>query len=294
VCLAIYKPAEIRPDWERLQRGFNLNDDGAGFAAVVDGKLVVQKGFFKFTDFRDAFEPLAMHQAAIHFRLKTHGERDADNCHPFLVTDETAMIHNGILNIQCSVAPTMSDTWHYANLVLAHTARTNRDFFLCPGISFLGEQAIGTGNKFVFLRADGEWGIWNEKSGHWNDGCWYSNSGYSKAYGYYTWAKDEYDAVDSSRATAAKNLGWTNEKKMDADTFELACDTQCDSADDTSPLCPDNDSVYYSTLPTGYRWHYDDLLRAGWSIEDIDNLIRVEGQEGLEEMAELLMDTEIS
>ena len=99
MCLAIYKPAECMPDWGALEEGFQSNDDGAGFAAVADGKVIVSKGHFTFDDFREAYLPYQHLQSAVHFRWATHGKTDVLNCHPFRISDETALIHNGVLSI---------------------------------------------------------------------------------------------------------------------------------------------------------------------------------------------------
>lgn len=42
----------------------------------------------------------------------------------------------------------------------------------------LVEKAIGGGNKFVMLKRNGEWCIFNEKAGHWVDENWFSNYSY--------------------------------------------------------------------------------------------------------------------
>jgi hypothetical protein len=183
MCLAVYKPAGVLPDWEAYREGFRCNSHGAGFAVVDSGNVLVHKGFFTFDEFREALLPVGDKQAAIHFRLATHGKTDRDNCHPFLVRPDLALIHNGILPIQCNLNAAMSDTWHYAELILRPLAERDPDFFVRPELVFLGSAAI-TGSKFVFLRGDGTHAIWNEDDGHWDDDAWWSNRSY-QSWGYY-------------------------------------------------------------------------------------------------------------
>lgn len=181
MCLAVYKPAGVHPDWDAYSNGFQRNSDGAGFAVVDAGKVRIHKGFFTFDEFKEAFSNFADKQCAVHFRLTSHGKTNADNCHPFKVSDELALIHNGVLNIACDVNASMSDTWHYNRLILRPLAARDRGFYSRPDISFMGEQAIA-GSKFVFLRADGDFGIWNESDGHWHGDAWWSNHSYESPF----------------------------------------------------------------------------------------------------------------
>lgn len=235
MCLAVYKPSKVDPDWDALEEGFKCNSHGAGFAVAHKGQIEICKGFFTFDEFRRAYLPHAHKQAAIHFRLATHGERNEANCHPFSVTDEIAMIHNGILSIDTSDAKEMSDTWHYVEYVLKPLAAESRDFYSHGSIKFLGEAAIN-GSKFVFLRADGDWDIWNQTDGHWSGDIWYSNRSYAKSHiGFTAWPK-------------AKDLVLAD----------------CPVYDDHS------ESRFYDMLSAEEQDMYDDLLQDGFSCEEID------------------------
>lgn len=250
MCLAIYKPAKVAVDWDALEEGFRCNSHGAGFAYVDNGNLVVRKGFFTFDAFRAAYLPVETHQAAIHFRLATHGKQDDRNCHPFPVTPGLAMIHNGILDIACNVNKDMSDTWHYAELVLQPLAERDPDFFQRPELMFMGGAAI-RGSKFVFLRADGEYGIWNESSGHWAHDCWWSNSSYKVVW----WSRESEPKVVR---------GFSQE----------------------SYATEEKESEYRDFLTGEAAWAYDDLLRLGYETDDLDYVIKTEGQDALVEYAD--------
>lgn len=176
MCLAIHKPAETRPDWIAYANGYRSNPHSWGFAAIHDGHLVVMHGLGSFDEFRLAFEPYADCQAIIHYRWATHGKTDLDNCHPFMVSNNLAMIHNGIVSIERNVNSDRSDTWHFNELILKPMHERDPDFFLRGDMIYTQEMAHAD-SKFVFLRADGDFAIWNSGEGEVAaDGHWYSNS----------------------------------------------------------------------------------------------------------------------
>lgn len=250
MCLAVYKPANVLPDWGALEAGFSSNKDGAGFVAVNDGKLLVSKGHFTFDDFREAYLPYADLQSAVHFRWATHGKTNAINCHPFMIHDDLAMIHNGVLPIKCDLDDAMSDTWHYVQHILTPFAERDPDFFLQPEVIFLGEAAI-RGSKFVFLRSDGESQIWNADDGHWAGDIWYSNDSYKR-----------------------RSIGFT---KSWRDTEMLSW-----PEDDTDK------SRYRDFIDQDARWAYDDLLQDGYSVEELDQLVKEQGPDFLIELVDNL------
>ena len=258
MCLAIYKKEGALPDWGALEEGFKSNKDGAGFVCVSDGKLIVSKGHFTFDDFRQAYSPYADLQSAIHFRWATHGKTDELNCHPFMVTDDLALIHNGVLSIKCDLNDSMSDTWHYVQHILTPLAERDPDFFWQPEMRFLGEAAIG-GNKFVFLRSDGEYDIWNEGDGHWVGGIWYSNTSYkSRVIGYTT------------RWTDKGDRWWERDEEKPVISVP-------DSLDE---------SKWDQWLTAEQRWAYEDLLEDGFSVAELDQIVFEEGGESLVELLE--------
>lgn len=250
MCLAIYKPSKVEVDWDALEEGFRCNSHGAGFVTAHKGSIEIHKGYFTFDEFRQAYQPHVHKQAAIHFRLATHGTRGSDMCHPFLVTDELALIHNGILDIDTSDDKDKSDTWHYVEYILKPLALKDRDFYSDPSIKFLGQAAI-SGSKFVFLRADGDWDIWNQDDGHWVGDAWYSNRSYVKSsIGYAAWPK-------------AKDLLARDEPQYE-------------------PLYQDaEESRWYDFLTSRDQEAYEDMLAAGFTCDEIDSVIASDGTEGL-------------
>jgi hypothetical protein len=184
LCIAIYKEKGKVITRETLLECFNHNPDGAGFVYVADGKLYMEKGFFKFQDFYDAYLPHMEHQALIHFRIKTHGAVDKTNCHPFMITNNFAFIHNG--TISGHGEKDFSDTYMFNEEVLKPMVKVFGIKSLWqPFMKTVLEDYIGW-SKLIFLDSRGNFNIYNEDKGEWVDGVWYSNTSYKPRQTYST------------------------------------------------------------------------------------------------------------
>lgn len=276
MCLALYKPAKTKPDKEAYRNGFENNDHGAGFAAIAEGGLIIAKGFFKFKKFWKAFAPYADCPAIVHFRLATHGKHDEDNCHPFAIADNLAMIHNGILNICTKDDKTKSDTWHYVEKILKPLHAKQPEFYSDPEIRFLGESAIA-GSKFIFLRSDGDVCIWNEDAGSWaEDGHWYSNDSYKAR------------SIFSSRSTSSlsssrSSLAWDDD---DVARYVSGLPSNRMDADFGS-----RGSRWSPFVPDEMEHIADELISFGYSVSDIEAGFR-EDPNMMEELYEDCLDVE--
>lgn len=207
MCLAIYKPKGKLVSYSALEAGFKKNSDGAGFAYNMGGKLIVQKGFFKFDEFIKAYEPHANRQMVIHFRWATHGEKNQFNCHPWLIEVgdwQMATIHNGILHVESTEQ--MSDTGHFVHGWLEPLLKNHsKKLWQEAGFKMMAEDFIGAGNKLVMLDSHGNYEIYNEKAGTWDEGVWYSNSDYKgNQYGRRYFMDDDMDG---------RAWGWEDSKR---------------------------------------------------------------------------------
>jgi predicted glutamine amidotransferase len=179
VCIAIYKPQGTRIYASTLEACWNSNSDGAGFAYVEDKKLHVIKGLMTYNDFIEAYIPHETKQLLLHFRIATHGGITEEMTHPFLIDDNLALIHNGIINkINTEDDKTKSDTWHFIEQYLKSFRTTRKNFWLLPEYQYLIEDFIGH-SKLAFLDNHGRFKIYNENLGHWNSDCWFSNYSYN-------------------------------------------------------------------------------------------------------------------
>lgn len=181
MCIALHKKAGITLPRQTYLNCFNSNQDGAGFAYALDGKIHVQKGFFDFDEFYREFIKHEQHDAIVHFRIGTAGPNDVFNCHPWAVIDcyrgfEFAIIHNGILSYPHSTEK--SDTGHFVDEVFGPILQRDPWFLDSkPGI-YLLEEKLGHGNKMVVLRSDGKVYVLNRDNGIESDGVWFSNYGF--------------------------------------------------------------------------------------------------------------------
>jgi hypothetical protein len=178
MCIAIYKPEAKIIDKETLQRCYNTNPDGAGYMFHKNNQLYIKKGFFAFDDFWRSYKRDQKKECVIHFRIKTHGPINKDNCHPYMVNDKFAFVHNGI--ISGYNAADKSDTWLFNEDVIQPFVQKwgNLELFQDP-IKKLIENRIGY-SKLIFMDNEGNTKIFNEDKGYWDEGVWYSNAGYKK------------------------------------------------------------------------------------------------------------------
>ena len=172
------KSANKKISKSTLRRCYDANPDGAGFMYAEDKQLHVKKGYFTFKEFYKEYKPHGDKQVLIHFRIKTHGPIDKDNCHPFLVNNSLGFIHNGIINGYGDSKE--SDTIQFNNSILKKivSKHGNNSLFDDPMVELI-ENVIGY-SKLVFLDRHGNYTIMNEKKGNWNDGVWYSNMSWKK------------------------------------------------------------------------------------------------------------------
>jgi len=176
MCIAIYKDKDIVIPYDNLKQSFESNPDGAGFMYVKNRQLHVQKGFFTFKEFWDAYAPHQERQAVLHFRIKTHGAINEANCHPFAVNKGFAFVHNGVISGFGS--KDYSDTYHFNEEIIKPLVNKWGNLAMFePAIKELVESRISY-SKLIFLDRLGNAEIFNENKGVWDQGVWYSNSSY--------------------------------------------------------------------------------------------------------------------
>ena len=206
MCIIAAKPAGVKmPDKDTIRRMWYANRDGAGIMYAAQGKVTIEKGFMKLTDFEAALERLSTRYEldalplVMHFRITTHGGTKPSNCHPFPLTrsiknlqalkaySAMGIAHNGIIPIRPRNG--ISDTMEYIATQLAPLASALPGFTGNPYALELIENAIQS--KMCFLSDKGEITTVGDFINE--SGVLYSNSSY-KAYGHgsscYFWADD--------------------------------------------------------------------------------------------------------
>lgn len=191
MCVAIYKPAGTSIDPEDLWNCWRDNPDGMGLAVATGTELLVFKQLTKFMEFRTLVAKYQQYGCLIHFRIATHGSVNIDNCHPFLVTENIALIHNGMLTgMTDELNQDRSDTRVFVEEYLTPIVESYPGIIENPAFLKMVTQISGSWNRLIFLMASGSYAIINEDDGEWVDNIWFSNTywKYTNWKNSYTWS----------------------------------------------------------------------------------------------------------
>ena len=184
MCLLVtqqYDSPSLTSDW--ISDFSFSNADGIGAMYAEDGVLVIKKALFKSdTELQQFFaDHIEGRDCAFHFRMRTHGDINLDNCHPYEVLTQEEhgidlwMMHNGVLHTGNEADTTKSDTWHYIRDYIRPLLKGNPDLAFSPVFSELIGDHIGN-NRFVFMDNHGRTAIINEDQGVYWGGRWMSNT----------------------------------------------------------------------------------------------------------------------
>lgn len=177
MCILIHHPINTNFSADQIQDFYNKNSDGFG-AIVKHGDTVeLVKSIGNVEEITELYnKQVAGKEAIIHLRMKTHGDINIDNCHPYEVIPGLYMAHNGVLSTGNQKDPRMSDTWHYINDFLKPILKENPQIIFNPGFQAMISSHIGASNKFGFMDHTGRTVIINKTSGVVHKGVWYSNT----------------------------------------------------------------------------------------------------------------------
>lgn len=155
---------------------WTANPDGAGLCYYDGQRIRTLKEMKSVKEFHRAYSDIRLKHPgidiAIHFRIATHGRINITNCHPFKVSDDTAFIHNGVIN-GLPASTEFSDTYMFNETILKQLPA---DFILNTAINTLLGEFIGY-SKLVIISGNNSV-IINEELGMWDGQNWYSNSSY--------------------------------------------------------------------------------------------------------------------
>lgn len=198
MCIAILNNGK-KITRQELSNCWVSNDDGAGMLYIDNGKLAIFKqpnrdgynvsgrDFDTFVKEYDRIYKLSKASnmpILIHFRIATHG-LDPAYLHPFLVSDNVGLIHNGI--IYGYGTRDVSDTYEFtAELAtLPESLTRNVEFLDNQFISNAILDKLDSSNKVVFMDSTGDYRVFNAQLGHWSNGNWFSNDAYKTRTTYY-------------------------------------------------------------------------------------------------------------
>lgn len=183
MCLLVNQPADTKFDDAFLKGVYEKNLDGIGVMYAKDELLYhVKMVPNTFEDFKGFYkEHIEGRDCAWHARMRTHGDIDLDNCHPYWVLTEEdgypiMLMHNGVLSTGNAKDKAKSDTWHFINDYLRPMLNGNPAFFTTPAFAAMVSSFIGYNNKFTMLDCFGNMVTLNKTSGTEHQGAWLSNT----------------------------------------------------------------------------------------------------------------------
>jgi hypothetical protein len=154
MCLIIYKPRHAEVPVDLLRSAAEHNPDGFGlmFFGGSNWVNVKRRPITCFNALCRAYRSVGDQECVIHLRLRTRGDITAANTHPFRVTPDVYIAHNGTLDIDYRVQG-RSDSWHAANDYLRPILRHNPDLLHRHDFQTLLKSWIEPGNRLVFMDA---------------------------------------------------------------------------------------------------------------------------------------------
>lgn len=181
MCVAIVKPKNAVITDDTLRNCFDNNPDGAGYAYLDNGRIILRKGFFDIESFLEAYHADAVNdrQALVHFRITTRGDDSADNCHPFPLA-QGALVHNGTIHGLGKRGEGKSDTAMFAEMI--HGIDAAHLEAMRPMI-----EDYVRGSRIAVLTAEGQFIVYHANEWLEHNGALYSNDGYLSDSTYASW-----------------------------------------------------------------------------------------------------------
>lgn len=117
MCLIVEKRAQDRLEYSDVKDWATANPDGWGMMYVEREQVTVVKGF----GFKKLWRTICQNSGRpyyLHLRMATHGKVKDGNTHPYLVANGVWLMHNGIVDIDCTSNAARSDTWHFIDQLI--------------------------------------------------------------------------------------------------------------------------------------------------------------------------------
>ena len=149
MCVIIAKDKNDRlPTIKELKQCFDHNPDGAGFMYTDNGKVVIDKGYMKWSSFIEHYEKLVTKYdnfkgkcLVIHCRIGTSGGRNVHNTHGYPLTNKieymqktyvkcnVGLMHNGIISDYLPEEDYYNDTQEYIKSFVYNLQYFDRQFY---------------------------------------------------------------------------------------------------------------------------------------------------------------------
>lgn len=181
MCLLVKVSSDTKFPFAFFEDVHGSNPDGTGIMYVQDGVLISKKSLTPTPSDAYAFWLENAPQGvdyAMHFRWKTHGAIDVERVHPYRVSDDLLIMHNGVLSQSVSGVDAdrnKSDTQIFAEQMGAKLG----DLVYNSAVATLLGEVIGGSNRFIYAHPEKGLTIINEDTGVTTErfpGCWFSNT----------------------------------------------------------------------------------------------------------------------
>lgn len=300
MCLLIQMTKDVHFTDEFLNGVYQRNSDGIGIMWSDGEKLHYRKHLPRNVgDAIDFFREYAENKdCCVHFRMKTHGNIDYLNCHPYPVFgfDEDhehpmLLMHNGVLSTGNAKDVTKSDTWHFINDHLRPLLAKYPSIVFEPELIAMLGKYIGN-NRFAIMDYAGNTAIINKDQGVMYQGAWLSN----------TYAWDYYELHPDARKSysnygSSGNYGsWNGFGKAQTawDTWKSRSKTPSTTAPKKSKGRPRQKEIDWKRAISPVQSFMDRLdviapdVSEGMMFADMATAIRVAGEVDVDELIELL------
>jgi len=265
--IAVKEKGVAWPSHADMQRCFTSNPDGGGLAWFDGKKMWVKKGYFSWKEMWKDMKTIEEYPVIFHTRIATHGSVEYKNCHPFLLKNNVALAHNGVIHGMTTRA-NQTDTQAFAQ---QYIEPLKSSFIFSEGedsAAFRGlvEKGIGSYNKMAMMNTKGKIIILNRSAGVEYQGLWFSNNSYApKAYtpttvyhhDYSSWGG--YDYTPPKADLCVFSIGGVCENEENTKEFG----TKCSGNWKTCPtFCTMDDYEYsiYDVLPNETDAQYEERI----------------------------------
>jgi hypothetical protein len=159
MCLIVACDKEIPLNLEFIADVIKKNDDGFGMMWVQDGAIKTFKMLNpKPQEVFNKVQEVNQYEPYLHFRMRTHGNTDLNNCHPYDCGNSIYLMHNGVLSHGNNADKTLSDTWHFINDILKPLfaqCKNPHELLRSPVFNSIIKHYIGYSNRLVFMDRGG-------------------------------------------------------------------------------------------------------------------------------------------
>lgn len=169
MCVIVHLGAKKSISKQLLENCYDNNPEGWGIMYAHEGKLGMHKDVSDFNTFYKKYLEIPREaERAVHFRIRTHGEINQNNCHPFKISEDIGLMHNGFITTHM-VDKKMSDTFNYCEYELKPIVAGWPGCMTAKEFEKLVEEATGY-SKLIFMNSSGKTlrirqSMWVERNG---------------------------------------------------------------------------------------------------------------------------------